>query len=69
LQTQVVDEYIVNLNFAMTEIKKYCTGKHHYNSLKLFPLDSKEFDWIDCETNINLYKFEMEQWLEQHRSR
>ena len=71
LQTQVVDEYIVNLNFAMTEIKKYCTGKHHYYSLKLFALGSKEADWINLENNINvnLYKFQIEQWLEQCRSR
>ena len=71
LQTQVVDEYIVNLNFAMTEIKKYCTGKHHYDSLKLFPYGSKEADWVNRENNINvnLYPLQIEQWLEQCRSR
>ena len=69
LHTQVVDEYIANLNQAMVEMQKYCTGKYYYAAMNFFAPDSKESVWIEEQTKFNQYRPQLEQWLEQHRSR
>ena len=69
LHTQVVDEYIANLNQAMVEMQKHCTGKYYYAAMNFFAPDSKESVWIEEQTKFNQYRPQLEQWLEQHRSR
>ena len=69
LQTQVIDEYVVNLNQAMIEIQKHCTGKHYYANINLFAPGSKESVWIEEQTKFSQYQLSLEEWFEQHRSR
>jgi hypothetical protein len=69
LQTQVVDEYVGNLDQAMIEIQKHCTGKHYYTGINIFALTSKEASWVDEQIKFISHHPQLEQWLEQHRSR
>ena len=65
----MIDEYVVNLNQAMIEIQKHCTGKHYYANINLFAPGSKESVWIEEQTKFSQYQLSLEEWFEQHRSR